>query len=207
MKIIAFAGLGQAGKTTACAASATAVFNKDFHPVLENFAWPLKQAAGIMGFIKGGEFDHLYREFCQWAGSMAREADVDWFVNLMAARLDVIAQEEADRMTVAAEEGRIWREAVVLIDDVRYANELALVSKYRGKNVFVSSERRLPDLAADWRKHSSEDLARAYEHGLVNDSTFDLSISNNDPNGIRHFEAVVSTLVVGLCADAMEEIV
>ncbi len=207
MKIIAFAGLGQAGKTTAAKAAAEGLFARDFSPVLEHFASPLKQAAAILGFTKGGSTDHLYREFCQWAGERARKENPDWFVHLMSDRLDVIGMEEADRMSLAAEAGTRWRETVVLIDDVRFFNERDLIRKYRGKTVFISSERRLTDLAAEWRKHISEKMAFDYEHGLSPDATFDLSISNNDPNGIDSFKAVISTMVVGLCVDALEEIV
>jgi len=204
MKIIAFAGLAQAGKTTAAQAAAAHLFNSGFSPVVEQFARPLKEAAALLGFHKGGDTDHLYRWFCQMAGERARKEDPDWFVNLMSDRLDVIAQEEADRLTLGGDGP--FHETVVLIDDMRFMNERDKVRAYAGKTMFVSSERRLPDLGAEWRSHVSELMAQQYEHGILPDDTFDMTVSNNDPKGIESFMNTVATTVLQTVVSAREEI-
>ena len=204
MKIIAFAGLALAGKTTAAEASAAHLFKQGYNPVIEQFAGPLKRASALLGFVKGGEYDTLYREFCQWAGQRARDENPDWFVNLMSDRLDVIAQEEADRLTLSQRDAVLWHETVVLIDDVRFENELELVKRYSGTTVFVSASRRLGDLDADWRRHISERMANLYEAGCLPDETFDMAISNNDPKGIDSFMNVVATIAGSLVSGAKE---
>jgi hypothetical protein len=200
MQIIAFAGLAQAGKTTAAEACAAHLFDQGYRPQVEQFAGPLKRAAAMLGFIKGGEHDDLYRWFCQAAGAKARERNPDWFVNLMSDRLDVIAQEEADRCNAGGD----FHETVVFLDDLRFHNENDLVKRYSGKTVFVSGMRRLKDLNATWRQHQSETMATLYERGESPDDTFDMTISNNDPEGIASFMNVVATMSAGLVANARE---
>lgn len=191
MKIIALAGMGKSGKTTAAIAMAKALFDEGYTPILEHFAGPLKDASHSLGFVKDGEYDHLYRKFCQFVGETAREESPEWWVNLMAERLDDIADQEAS--TIGSDN---WHERVVLIDDIRYENELALVKKYSGKIVFVSAQSRLKDLDAEWRQHHSERLARLYENGEFEDELFDTTVSNNSDNDVDSFKAVVSSLAV-----------
>jgi len=191
MKIIALAGMGKSGKTTAAIAMAKALFDEGYTPILEHFAGPLKDASHSLGFVKDGEYNHLYRKFCQFVGETAREESPEWWVNLMAERLDDIADQEAS--TIGADN---WHERVVLIDDIRYENELALVKKYSGKIVFVSAQSRLKDLDAEWRQHHSERLARLYENGEFEDELFDTTVSNNSDNDVDSFKAVVSRLAV-----------
>ena len=209
MKIIAFAGLAKSGKTTAAQAAADHLFSLGYTPVIEQFAGPLKRAAAELGFHKGGDTDHLYREFTQWAGERARQEDIDWFVKLMAKRFDHHAQKEADRLAIGmrdlAYQGP-WHETVVMLDDLRFPNEDALVKKYSGRTVFISSMRRLDDLLADWRKHPSEQVATDYENGVLPDETFDMTISNNNPDGMGSFKTIVTTLVEGIVTDAREEL-
>ena len=174
--------------------------------MVEQFAGPLKCAANLLGFHKGGDTDDLYRWFCQTAGQKARERDPRWFVNLMAATLDVHAQTEADRLNEAAHHDTAWHETVILIDDMRFENEKDLVKEYGGKTCFVSAMKRLTDMHAEWRQHYSEDYANAYENGHLNDEEFDMSISNNNPDGEASFKMVVATLAEGLCCQAEEEI-
>ena len=200
MQIIAFAGLAKTGKTTAAETAGAHLFELGFTPTIEQFAGPLKRAAAMLGFHKGGDTDHLYRWFCQMAGERARQENPDWFVNLMRDRLDVLAQEEADRINAGGE----WHETVVFIDDLRFDNERELVREYGGKTLFVSAARRLTDMTADWRKHVSEEMARQYEAGKLADDTFDISLSNNDPKGLASFLSVTSTMCEQLITNARE---
>ena len=178
MQIVGFGGLAKAGKTTAANILAEWAFTRGYHVVIEQFAGPLKKASAILGFHKGGDRDHLYREFCQTTGAFARKSSVDgdWFLGLMSDRLDVIAHEEQNRM---AQDDDVFHESLVIIDDVRFPNECELLKKYRGRSVFICAHKRLTDLDAEWRKHSSEDLAWGYTRGLIDDGMFDFSVPNN----------------------------
>jgi hypothetical protein len=204
MKVIGFAGLGQAGKTTAAVAAAAILFEEGFTPVMERFAGPLKDASDMVGMSKGNGTDHLYREFCQTVGAVARQESADWWVNLLHARINVMA--EMERLEI--QEG-IWHERVLIVDDVRYINEVELIHKMGGKVIFISALRRLQMaglMKEPWREHVSEQMARQYESGVLADSTFDFSISNNDPKGEDAFINCIGPLVTGLCRHACEEI-
>lgn len=198
MKIIAFAGLAGSGKSTAATAAAAALFNAGFHPIIARFAGPLKDASNALGFVKGGEHDDLYRSFCQMAGSLGREGHPEWWVNLMACHLDAIAKEEAESISSTS-----WHERVVLIDDVRFANEVDMVKAYQGTTVFVSAGRRL-DTTQEWRLHTSEMLATQYERGDTPDETFDMTVSNNAPDGEESFKKVVAGLCVNIVTSVEE---
>ena len=200
MYIIALAGLGKSGKTTAALAMAERLFDEGFTPIMEHFAGPLKDASHSLGFIKDSEYDHLYRKFCQFVGETAREESSEWWVSLMSERLNMIADEEAATINDSN-----WHERVVLIDDVRYENELALVKKYSGKTVFVSAQRRLRDLDADWRKHDSENLARVYENGGFEDGLFDVTVSNNTRGEVQEFKDITASLGLNLVNSPQKE--
>lgn len=183
MRIAAFAGLAKAGKTTAAKALAEWAFNEGFHVVMEQFAKPLKDASNTLGFVKGGDYDHLYREFCQYVGTdLVRRKHhlINWWVDRMRERLDVHAMQEQNRLagaTVSAENP--FHETLVIIDDVRFENEVALMKEYGARTVFICGARRLTDLDTEWRKHESEALAFAYTRGDLPEDLFDFTLSSN----------------------------
>lgn len=176
MQIVGFGGLAKAGKTTAGRILAEWAFKRGYHVVMDGFAAPLKQAAAIMGFHKGGDTDHLYRAFCQCAGAMARnEGNVDWFVKLMSHRLDLLAMDEQNALVGDAP----FHETIVIIDDVRFLNEVSLLKAYHARTVFICAAKRLTDMGAAWRKHESEQMALDYTSKGEDDETFDFSVPNN----------------------------
>lgn len=204
MKILAFAGLAKAGKTTAANAAGQALFAAGYQPVMERFAGPLKDASEILGFSKGGIHDDYYRQFTQLVGTdLVRNKfeEPDWWVKLMADRLDAIAADEQADFIECTGDGHDeskWHERVVLIDDVRFMNEVGLIRKYSGTSVFISSMRRLEDIAAAWRDHPSERLAHDYEMMRGEDTLFDSSISNNVKGEQPQFRKLVGKLAVSL---------
>ncbi len=202
MKIIGIAGLALAGKSTAAAAIATAVFERGYHPVMERFAGPLKDASDTVGFKKGGDTDAMYRQFCQFVGTMARTKSAYWWVNLLNLRAEYVAQADAAALDDYAAK---WSERVLIIDDLRYANEVAWVRENGGRTIFVSAMGRLTDLDAEYRRHSSEDMAKAYENGQLEDDLFDFSISNNDPQGLDEFTNSAAALGLQIVQSAHEE--
>ena len=208
MQIVGFGGLAQAGKTTAANILAEWAFNRGYHVVMDGFAAPLKKASALLGFIKGGDTDHLYRAFCQTEGARARDEDVDWFVNLMAARLDVAALEEQNMIA----RDNLFHETLVLIDDVRFLNEVEILKRYKARTVFICGLERLSgDLKAEWRQHVSEQLAFDYSAGVINDNTFDFTVPNNkvsvDGDTFPALEAYMINLAPTLAAlDAVERL-
>jgi hypothetical protein len=172
MQIIGFAGLAQAGKTTAATMLAKDIVDRGFLPVMEHFAGPLKQASEILGFRKGGEWDHLYREFCQFAGQKARSASDDWWVDRFNERVALLREAEVSAPADA------WHERVIIIDDLRYPNEVAAVKRLGGLTCFIDGLPRLTDLDAEWRKHESERMATEYSDGKGDDELFDYSMPN-----------------------------
>ncbi len=181
MQIVGFGGLAKAGKTTAACILSTWAFERGYHVVADQFARPLKMAARMMGFIKGGEYDDLYRDFCQYAGTdLARKrGHVDWFANLMQKRLDVYALEEQQRMAVESGPITEFHETIVIVDDLRFQNEVDLLNLYKGRTVFICAAQRLKDMDAKWRQHESEALAYDYTYGRLPDKTFNFSVPNN----------------------------
>ncbi len=206
MQIISFAGLAGAGKSLAVDTAAKWALENGFTPRLESFAGPLKRAATAIGAIKGGPKDALYRKFCQIVGTeLVRDPDTvpgitghNYWVDLMELTFDILAHEEQSKM-----DDPTFHEFMVLIDDARYMNEVDSIRTYSGINVFLDAARRLTDLDAEWRKHSSEDLARDYTSGKLKDSLFDFSISSN--NSSDDLRAIITSMMPTWSGQIAEE--
>ncbi len=175
MRIVAFGGLAMSGKSMMATYLGERAFKMGYHVKPERFAGPLKDASALVGFHKGGDTNDLYREFCQFVGSKARAENSDWWTDMMATRLDVIAEEENNRLHLEN-----FHETVVIIDDVRFMNEIELVRRYTGTLIFVDGYRRnIQSMGAAWRQHESEKLAMDYTEGKIADNTFHYTMSNN----------------------------
>ena len=213
MQIISFAGLAGAGKSLAVDTAAKWALENGFTPRLESFAGPLKRAATAIGAIKGGPKDALYRKFCQIVGTeLVRDpltvpgiTGNNYWVDLMEITFDILAEEEQANLIFCEDfaASTPFHETIVLIDDARYLNEVESVRKYSGINVFLDAARRLTDLDAEWRKHSSEDLARDYTSGKLKDSLFDFSISSN--NSSDDLRAIITSMMPTWSGQIAEE--
>lgn len=189
MRIIAFAGLAQSGKTTAAQMAAESAFNSGYSPMLANFAGPLKKACEMIGADKASNPD-LYRKVCQFLGASLRDpkfvpgvTGCDYWTDQMDATLRQAEQDEGKRLDSKHPSG-LFYETVVIIDDVRYMNEIATIRKWGGTTVFIDAFRRL-DLPTDWedlpqwRKDPSEEVAWWYTAGRHDDDLFDYGLVNN----------------------------
>lgn len=177
MRIIGFGGLASAGKSTCAHALAAELVDKGYKPYVMQFAGRLKRASNDLGFVKGGEFDALYRKFCQFTGAMAREADPDWWVKL--TEMDLREHQLLEGAELA-DDGP-FRERVLIFDDVRYLNEIELIRKWGGNLVFVDRYKRLEDrLSEEMYAHESEALALAYSRGELEDETFDMILVSSE---------------------------
>lgn len=187
MQIIAIAGLAQCGKTTLANEIARIAFERGMNPKMMSFAEGLKTAAAAVGASKETQ-PELYRKFCQEVGGKFRDPDYvpgvtnpDWWVNLTAARIDAIAEEEGrmlnDHRPPYA--GGTFHERVLIFDDVRYPNELAMLKRRGAVLIYLDRELELPDPTAKWRQDVSERMAYHFkEDGEDRTRTFNYTVSS-----------------------------
>lgn len=150
------------GKTTLANWLAEYLYHKGYYPVMLPFAGMLKDEVKSMGYTKETH-PKEYRELCQKLGSEKRAEDPDYWVNKFRDRLMEIKTDDVDRLE-ANPKG--WSEKVVLVDDCRYMNEVALGRELRALQIFVSrGKRELEDQHGEWRNHESEAMANHIEAG------------------------------------------
>ena len=152
MKIIAFSGRARVGKSHITAALSRQLWDNGYVPVVLPLAAPLKAAAAEAGFPKDTH-PAEYRSFCQTEGAAARDLDQDHWLKLWH---DMYLDKMMNELGSDAE-------YVVIVDDVRYANELQLINQMdNSKTIFVDEGSRSGTLEEDdaaWRDHHSEYLA------------------------------------------------
>ena len=167
MKIVGFAGKGRVGKTTVVLDIVEYVLrnhHNEYTPVLLPFALPLKTAVSLEAGYRNwqhykNEQPEAYRRACQFEGDLARQTNPDHWVNMWYE----------DVMSFRDKEDH--REALILVDDVRYHNELDIIKKLGGSVYFIAHGRRiLEDEDAIWRDHPSEEMANFIEDGLTIDA-------------------------------------
>ena len=178
MRMIMLGGKARVGKTTIAEVISEISYHKGFKPVILPFASSVKKEAEDLGYSKKHNPDE-YRKHCQKIGSARRKEDPDYWINIWSESVrDVIKQE-----TKAIENNEKYWERVVLVDDCRYMNEVAIGREYDSTQIFVSNgTRSIEDEHAEWRVHESELLANNVEAGdpnytdlfpitLINDGT------------------------------------
>lgn len=180
MHVVAIAGQARAGKTTFAEMMAKHLFESGFTPRILSFAGPLREGLAAFGVTKT-EHPDLYRKMAQVIGTdMLRSPSFlpgttrsDWWVRLMHTRLAKVLSEEAE----AFAEGDPRSETVVLVDDVRFFDELDLLqTRWQAVTAFVTRP-NLPDADGVWRQHESEALARYFDlHPDEMQEQFDLIV-------------------------------
>lgn len=193
MKIIAFAGPARAGKS-ACADIVTEIYSKaeptEKNPFVylverESFAQPMRDAwqrlASYLTWKLGKLVNRdtepaLYRSTMQRWGESRRSRDPDHWVKRMRDKLMNHKATEIIRYMLNDDVKR-WRETLVVIEDLRYPNELQLVRQFDGLCIFVDPRGRIP-LDEPFRQHESEELANGYMRGDYPDETFDSVVTN-----------------------------
>ena len=187
MKVIAFAGLARAGKTTAARIVAQMYSEMGYKVDLMSFAEPMKRAAARIGLSKDTD-PKKYREVLQRWGSSRRDPNYrpgitgpDYWVNRVFVELvDVKFNEKKDyKRWDAAGAPRLFEERIVIFDDCRYPNEVEMIARINGITVFVDGLSRVTDPLAEWRHHESEQMAWQYTLGGLPDETFDYYLIND----------------------------
>lgn len=158
MRIIGLTGQARAGKSFVANYIAKRAWEKRMVPVFVSFAGALKKAAAEAGHPKETD-PQGYRAFCQTIGAQARQQDPYHWVKLTMQEIAEVAQREQK----AIEEGHDVWERVVIIDDVRYRNEVEAIIWMGGLIGHVSAGSRLPEADAPWRSHDSERMAIAID--------------------------------------------
>ena len=158
MQIIGMTGQARCGKTHAAELMCRLAFDGGATPHQVSFAGALKEASAEAGYPKETH-PNEYRKFCQEEGAARREEDPDYWVNITMEKIRKIREIEDAKL----EEGNKFWEQIVIIDDVRYQNEIDAVLRMGGTMVHVTAGDRLPTPHARWRRHESEKLARALD--------------------------------------------
>jgi hypothetical protein len=178
MQIITLSGKARVGKTWLAKEIAEYSFEQGQIPVLLSLADGIKDEAQKLGLTKE-EQPKEYREFCQTFGIEKRNQDRDYWVKVLKDKIN-----HHRSLEVRAMEGnKTHWERVIIVDDVRFMNEVAFGREVGAIQIFISSGRRtLVDSDADWREHESEMLANSveaneknfeevFEYYLVNEGT------------------------------------
>lgn len=161
MKLIFLAGKARVGKTVLANAIAAWAYEAGFTPRLIGFADAIRKAAADE-YIDRHYEPERYREFCQEYGQRMRDDDPDYWVKALETTVNTILADEERDLALGS---KYW-ERVVVVDDCRYLNELALCRKMGGNIGFISQgKRKLEDNDALWRSHASEEMARRTEQG------------------------------------------
>jgi len=164
MYVIGFGGIAGSGKSTAADYVEIESLNHDCKPIRLSFADPVRaQAAKQAGYDDWRIFKHekpdLYRELCQLVADEGRPST---WVNLLNEKLKQIQAEEL------SDSNLLFEERLVIIDDLRYSNEIELVKAWQGLTVYVSPGNRIvADADGAWRAHESEWLNQRIEGGVI----------------------------------------
>lgn len=183
MRIIQISGKGRVGKTTLAKAIQHESFKLGYNPVILPFAKSIKEEAERLGITKDSD-SSKYREFCQELGARKRTENSDYWVTKTYEAIQEYMIKEIDNKR----EGKTHYEYVIIQDDVRYMNELALGRDLVATQIFVASgERQLEEHDSEWRNHESEVMGNVVEDSLgkVNndyDALFDYVITNDGSN-------------------------
>tara|TARA_R100001460_G_scaffold16061_2_gene35301 strand:- start:5580 stop:6212 length:633 start_codon:yes stop_codon:yes gene_type:complete len=188
MKVIAFGGPAQAGKSTIAGILAGIALDAGYRIKRLEFAGPLKKAAARVGASKSKD-PTRYRDLCQKWGAGKRAGDPEYWVKRVRKQLRKLAETEHSHYLKHSR----WDETVVILDDCRYLNEIDLVREFNGRMIFVDPGYRLSDedLSEDFRKHESEQLAFEYMNGEHKDTLFDDVIVNGEDD-LKTLAAVVT---------------
>ena len=178
MKVIGFTGQARCGKSYLSDRLAKAAFDAGQRPYLVSFAGALKRASAEAGFPKDTHPSE-YREFCQTHGAEMRAKDPDYWVKKTIEEINELAQLENKLLN----EGNKYWEVVVIIDDVRYQNEIDTILKMGGDIVHVTAGNRLPVPHARFRRHESEKLAKAIDRTKGKGKKFESFFSTEMPWG------------------------
>jgi len=140
------------------------------------FAGPLKREAAEKGFGKE-ENPEGYRNYCQTHGAGMRANDPDHWVKKWFEDIKECRRQEDEGMAPL----------LVLVDDVRYQNEVNILREHGGTVCFVKhGTRSIEDPTGEWRQHESEAVANELEtldDKMIKDRGYHYVIHNDGEPG------------------------
>ena len=200
MIVIMLGGKARVGKTTAANILKVMAEEAGLKPIILPFAKAIKDEAQAMGISKETSPD-IYRAFCQEIGKTKRAENPDHWVEEWLTRYNILAKEENKSLD---NETKKYKERVIIVDDCRYMNEVALGRKIGAVQIFIGhGTRTLEDHNGAWRLHESEDMNNKIE---LKDKDycqlFDYRIDNSD--SVAEFLLKVGKVAV-LCLNVLAE--
>jgi hypothetical protein len=191
MQVVGFAGPARVGKSSTTEALKLEATSKGWEVIVLPFAGPLKREAERQGF--GKKTDPAgYRKFCQEHGAEMRAQDSSHWLNLWIEDLKDVRQGHFNN-------DKSEKPLLIIVDDVRYENELEMIDGSGGYTFFLTpGERELPEAAAEWRTHESEMMANTLiGNPKLAEQTFDYVVRNDGPveDITRWSKAVVKSLI------------
>lgn len=159
MIVIGLSGKARTGKSSLTRQLYSAAEQLGWDVEVAPFAGPLKRAAAKKhGYSDVAKFKEempdVYRSECQATGAGERAKDPDHWVKLWMDDIAELRKMEMD----------IDNPLLVLVDDVRYQNEIDALAKGGGTTCFVKHGKRpIDDPTGEWRKHESELIANELE--------------------------------------------
>ena len=153
MIIVGLSRRARTGKSSLTRKLHTAAESTGWQVVVLPFAGPLKKAAAKRGWTKKNKPDE-YRKFCQEHGADMRDMDPAYWVKLWFKDIQYLSAKEEEMM----------KPLLILVDDVRFQNEVDILVKNNAMLGFVKHcSRKIEDPTGEWRNHISEDLANRLE--------------------------------------------
>lgn len=192
MQVVGFAGPARVGKSFTTAALKKQAEAEGWYVQILPFAGPLKREAARRGYGKD-ENPEKYRSFCQELGALERNKDPDHWIKLWLEDLKDVRQGHF-------ENDNNEQPLLIISDDVRYENELELLSESGGNTFFITpGDRELPEANAEWRTHESEMMANTLiGNPKLASQEFDYVVLNQDINAdLDRWAKAVMKLVVG----------
>lgn len=161
MQIFAFLGPARCGKTTASTFLEAEAKERGYYTERLSFAGPIKDGCERVGVTK--ENNHLeYRELAQRWGKGRRDRNPLHYIQKLCRSVKRIKRlEDSDYDLLDGQNNLdVWDETVVIIDDVRYQNEVQALADLGAEIIFVHPglDGRI-DYSEEWRQHESEALA------------------------------------------------
>jgi len=152
LRVIGFSGLARSGKTESAKICKEIFESVGWKVDMRSFADPLRFGLQVMGVTKDEHYE-LYRTLAQWIGTdVLRKSDENWWVNLMENSLNDL------KLASNAENNE---NHVVIIDDIRFENEVELVKRKFGRHFFVYAGDRINTNLPVYN-HASEYLGMKY---------------------------------------------
>ena len=158
MQIFAFLGPAQSGKTTAADALNEQLDKRGFYVERLSMAAPIKDGMRRVGITKEDKPEE-YRDLAQRWGSGRRARNSDHYVSKAARKIERIRAIERKDYNKLDEQDMLscWDETAIVIDDIRYPNEVQLVKSLGATVLWMDAGERI-NFSEPFRQHESEKL-------------------------------------------------